>query len=179
MFSSDRKISPEILPSCSPGIFRQRSFSSIPTSMTVPATTTRTAQVSVAPVTQCDRVPAPSQTSDRLFSRSRVLSRGSRKQKHSRFGTALANKMASASSTTAVCWPNTKDDYDLKEVIGEYHPHMWVQLIPTGPSPQSSSSKILASRQLNGRPAGLWSGLVPRSLSASVTFSPPEDIVIT
>ncbi|XP_033223324.1 serine/threonine-protein kinase OSR1 isoform X2 [Belonocnema kinseyi] len=116
----NRKISPEILPSCSPGIFRQRSFSSIPTSMTVPATTTRSAQVSVAPVTttQCDRVPAPSQTSDRLFSRSRVLSRGSRKQKHSRFGTALANKMASASSTTAVCWPNTKDDYDLKEVIG-------------------------------------------------------------
>ena len=89
--------------------------------MTVSATITPTSQVIVAPVTnnnQCDRVPAPSQTSDRFF-RSRVLSRGSRK--HSRLGTALANKMASAS--TVVCWPNTKDDYDLKEVIGEYHPH--------------------------------------------------------
>ncbi|XP_015183624.1 PREDICTED: serine/threonine-protein kinase OSR1-like isoform X2 [Polistes dominula] len=39
--------------------------------------------------------------------------------KHARLGTALANKMASASSTAVVQgWPNTKDDYELKEVIG-------------------------------------------------------------
>ncbi|XP_058793141.1 serine/threonine-protein kinase OSR1 isoform X2 [Phymastichus coffea] len=47
------------------------------------------------------------------FSRSR--------SRRSRFGyTALANKMASASSTTAPVqgWPNSKDDYELREVIG-------------------------------------------------------------
>lgn len=117
-----RKISPEILPSCSPGIFRQRSF------MTVTATPAPSTQVKTigeafytAPV-QCDRIPASSQTLEQIFSRTRVFSRGSRNSsKHSRFGTALANKMASGSSTTIVQgWPNTKDDYELKEVIGKY-----------------------------------------------------------
>lgn len=50
------------------------------------------------------------------------LSRGARAAaKHARLGPALASKMASASSSTVVQgWPNTKDDYELKEVIGEY-----------------------------------------------------------
>ncbi|XP_046815260.1 serine/threonine-protein kinase OSR1 isoform X3 [Vespa crabro] len=49
-----------------------------------------------------------------------LLARGARAaSKHARLGTALANKMASASSTAVVQgWPNTKDDYELKEVIG-------------------------------------------------------------
>lgn len=94
--------------------------------MTVTATPAPSTQVKTigeafytAPV-QCDRIPASSQTLEQIFSRTRVFSRGSRNSsKHSRFGTALANKMASGSSTTIVQgWPNTKDDYELKEVIG-------------------------------------------------------------
>lgn len=49
------------------------------------------------------------------------LSRGTRAaSRHTRLNPALASKMASASSSTVVQgWPNTKDDYELKEVIGE------------------------------------------------------------
>ncbi|XP_046744176.1 serine/threonine-protein kinase OSR1 isoform X5 [Diprion similis] len=85
-----RKISPDVLPACSPGIFRQKPF----------RLTTN----------QCATLPSLAHTY-RNYS-----ARGS---KHSRLGTALAHKMASASSTAVVQgWPNTKDDYDLKEVIG-------------------------------------------------------------
>lgn len=53
-----------------------------------------------------------------LFHRSIIRRTG----KHTRLGTALVNKMASASSTAVIQgWPNTKDDYELKEVIGKYH----------------------------------------------------------
>lgn len=60
-------------------------------------------------------------TSARSKSGVLLLTRGARgASKHARLGTALANKMASSSSTTVVQgWPNTKDDYELKEVIGE------------------------------------------------------------
>jgi len=49
------------------------------------------------------------------------LSRGPQTaNKHIRLDPALASKMASASSSTVVQgWPNTKDDYELKEVIGK------------------------------------------------------------
>ena len=48
-------------------------------------------------------------------------SSGSSSARRSRFGcTALANKMAAAGTTQPVQgWPNTKDDYELREVIGE------------------------------------------------------------
>lgn len=153
-----RIISPDVLPSCSAGIFRQKSFRS--TSSAPSAGVAATAAGS-----QCARVPTPKRTGDgastaaitrntngnsnavparapstsenNIFNRqSRTKSggpaglpssRGPRtpgSTKHSRLGTALANKMASASSTAVVQgWPNTKDDYDLKEVIGKYQKH--------------------------------------------------------
>ncbi|XP_051162541.1 serine/threonine-protein kinase OSR1 [Leptopilina boulardi] len=140
----NRKISPEILPSCSPGIFRQRSFMTV----TAPSSNhhnnhhhsqhnkvkTIDEKFNTTKITpaQCDRINVSSQTSssstssssysslEQIFSRTKVFSRGSlNSSKHSRFGTTLANKMASGSSTTVVQgWPNTKDDYELKEVIG-------------------------------------------------------------
>ncbi|XP_048511457.1 serine/threonine-protein kinase OSR1 isoform X2 [Athalia rosae] len=87
-----RKISPDVLPACSPGIFRQKPF----------RLTTN----------QCGSLPSLAHTN-------RNCQSSGRGSKHSRLGTALAYKMASASSTAVVQgWPNTKDDYDLKEVIG-------------------------------------------------------------
>ncbi|KAG7212486.1 hypothetical protein KM043_012799 [Ampulex compressa] len=123
-----RKISPDILPSCSPGIFRQKSFrSSAPSAKATAVTGTATSVSAPARNDHCARAAAnspreagtPNSTS-RTRSVVLPLSRGARgTTKHARLGTALANKMASASSTTVVQgWPNTKDDYELKEVIG-------------------------------------------------------------
>ena len=157
-----RIISPDVLPSCSPGIFRQKSFRS--TSSTLSAGVAATGN-------QCVRVQTPKRTTPTIASiattgkalasntgssinalinksigisvnnntqqqQQRLKSsnvcgglvapigqttRGPRTTKHSRLGTVLANKMASASTTAIVQgWPNTKDDYDLKEVIGKY-----------------------------------------------------------
>ncbi|XP_011346288.1 serine/threonine-protein kinase OSR1 [Ooceraea biroi] len=144
----NRKISPDVLPSCSPGVFRQKSFRSfIPlqpeafTPTTVASSTLQDGQ-SAAPVLaandRCDShvttptivaiatVSAASVASPRdggsLVAGSTLLSlsRGTRAaSRHTRLGPALASKMASASSSTVVQgWPNTKDDYELKEVIG-------------------------------------------------------------
>ncbi|XP_061933977.1 serine/threonine-protein kinase OSR1 isoform X1 [Apis cerana] len=115
----NRKISPEILPSCSPGIFRQKSFraSTPPKNANIPAANNHQ-RASVD--TRGPREPKTPNSGTRLKSGVLLLARGARNtSKHARFGTALANKMASSSSTTVVQgWPNTKDDYELKEVIG-------------------------------------------------------------
>ncbi|XP_014487599.1 PREDICTED: serine/threonine-protein kinase OSR1 [Dinoponera quadriceps] len=141
--SFSRKISPEVLPSCSPGVFRQKSFrSSTPPNLPavsavvsvtassgprndgqggVPAANDRCAAYlppnsSAAIVTSAVATRDCSARAASLSS----LSRGTRAAaKHARLGPALASKMASASSSTVVQgWPNTKDDYELKEVIG-------------------------------------------------------------
>ncbi|CAK9818577.1 Serine/threonine-protein kinase OSR1, partial [Anthophora quadrimaculata] len=115
----NRKISPDVLPSCSPGIFRQKSFraSTPPKNTDAPAANDHNR----AGVNPCG--PRESKTPNngtRSKSSVLLLARGARgTSKHARLGTALANKMASSSSTTVVQgWPNTKDDYELKEVIG-------------------------------------------------------------
>ncbi|XP_043507057.1 serine/threonine-protein kinase OSR1-like isoform X1 [Frieseomelitta varia] len=119
----NRKISPDVLPSCSAGIFRQKSFR---------ASTPPRSNSSSAPAATSERQHAdaeqrgprepktPNSGSTRLKSGVLLLARSARgTSKHARLGTALANKMASSSTSTVVQgWPNTKDDYELKEVIG-------------------------------------------------------------
>jgi len=142
-----RKISPDVLPSCSPGVFRQKSFSSFippqaktftPTTVALGVSALQNSQGTPVIVTSncCDShvttptivaittVSAASPRDGELLvagSASLPLSRGSRTaSKHTHLDPALASKMASASSSTVVQgWPNTKDDYELKEVIGE------------------------------------------------------------
>lgn len=77
-----RKISGELLPSGSPGIFRQKSLSS------------------------CDRPLSLS-----------GCARAAR-QSIGNIGSILSRKMAAATSPPPPAWPNTKDDYELREVIG-------------------------------------------------------------
>ncbi|XP_044731357.1 serine/threonine-protein kinase OSR1-like [Chrysoperla carnea] len=78
-----RKISGELLPPGSPGVFRQKSLAS------------------------CDR---PQLT----FSGCARVAR----QSIGNIGHILSRKMAATSSVAPVVWPNTKDDYELREVIG-------------------------------------------------------------
>ncbi|XP_012135743.1 serine/threonine-protein kinase OSR1 isoform X2 [Megachile rotundata] len=118
----NRKISPDVLPSCSPGIFRQKSFRASSPSKSAGA---KNASVTNNHEHACADLISPresktSNSSARSKSGVLLLARGTRgTSKHARLGTALANKMASSSSTTVVQgWPNTKDDYELKEVIG-------------------------------------------------------------
>ncbi|XP_076684532.1 serine/threonine-protein kinase OSR1 isoform X3 [Andrena cerasifolii] len=117
----NRKISPDVLPSCSPGIFRQKSFraSTPPKSAAAPADPNSREQRACAE-RGGPREPKTPNNSARSKTGVLLLARGARAaSKHARLGTALANKMASTSSTTVVQgWPNTKDDYELKEVIG-------------------------------------------------------------
>lgn len=162
IYLSFRKISPDILPSCSPGVFRQKSFRSstpppqkVPTTLpafsTAAVTTTTTTTTSIsqnsrgssaaaandrcaprAATPTVTTVPTPVSAVPPRDSNSRAvvgasltsltLSRGARAtSKQARLGPVLASKMASASSSTIVQgWPNTKDDYELKEVIGKY-----------------------------------------------------------
>lgn len=163
IYLSFRKISPDILPSCSPGVFRQKSFRSstpppqkvptpLPAFSTAAVTTTTTTSISqnsrgssaAAANDRCaPRAATPTVTTVLPTSVSAVpprdsnsravvgasltsltLSRGARAaSKQARLGPVLASKMASASSSTVVQgWPNTKDDYELKEVIGKYSP---------------------------------------------------------
>ncbi|XP_015433925.1 PREDICTED: serine/threonine-protein kinase OSR1-like isoform X2 [Dufourea novaeangliae] len=131
----NRKISPDVLPSCSPGIFRQRSFRAA----TPPRSTVGNSDGTAAnnnndradanangpPAPPRDPKTPSNNSSSSSSGRTKssgvlLLARGARgASKHARLGTALANKMASSSSTTVVQgWPNTKDDYELKEVIG-------------------------------------------------------------
>ncbi|XP_012240722.1 serine/threonine-protein kinase OSR1-like isoform X3 [Bombus vosnesenskii] len=115
------KISPDVLPSCSPGIFRQKSFgASTPPKNNAGAPAAKNHQRAGAEPRDPREPKAPNSGSARLKSGVLLLARGTRgTSKHARLGTTLANKMASSSSTTVVQgWPNTKDDYELKEVIG-------------------------------------------------------------
>ncbi|XP_043603129.1 serine/threonine-protein kinase OSR1-like isoform X3 [Bombus pyrosoma] len=115
------KISPDVLPSCSPGIFRQKSFgASTPPKNNTGAPAAKNHQRAGAEPRDPREPKAPNSGSARLKSGVLLLARGTRgTSKHARLGTTLANKMASSSSTTVVQgWPNTKDDYELKEVIG-------------------------------------------------------------
>ncbi|XP_071873906.1 serine/threonine-protein kinase OSR1 isoform X1 [Bombus fervidus] len=117
----NRKISPDVLPSCSPGIFRQKSFgASTPPKNNAGAPAAKNHQRAGAEPRDPREPKAPNSSSARLKSGVLLLARGTRgTSKHARLGTTLANKMASSSSTTVVQgWPNTKDDYELKEVIG-------------------------------------------------------------
>ncbi|XP_076632255.1 serine/threonine-protein kinase OSR1 isoform X2 [Colletes latitarsis] len=123
VLGKNRKISPDVLPSCSPGIFRQKSFrASTPPRNTAASLDSAAAnnhnRAGVDP--SGPREPKTSNNSSRTKCSVLLLARGARgASKHARLGTALANKMASSSSTTVVQgWPNTKDDYELKEVIG-------------------------------------------------------------
>ena len=143
--SPSRRISPDVLPSCSPGVFRQKSFrlstsapSKVPPAATLPPTirNSRDAPVSATNDRCTAAIPtapspaaaaaavSPRDSSSRTVSTASLssLSRGTRAaSKHARLGTALASKMATANTSTVVQgWPNTKDDYELKEVIGEY-----------------------------------------------------------
>ncbi|KYQ59686.1 Serine/threonine-protein kinase OSR1 [Trachymyrmex zeteki] len=110
-----RRISPDVLPSCSPGVFRQKSFRS-----STPPVPSKPSKVPTVVVTAA--AVSPRDGSSRTVSTAPLssLSRGARAaSKHARLGTALASKMATASASTVVQgWPNTKDDYELKEVIG-------------------------------------------------------------
>lgn len=176
--SLHRIISPDVLPSCSPGVFRQKSFRSSSNSTSTTTTTLSSAGVATTG-NQCDHVQTTKRSSsnhsrnnekaefnnvstrknnelpcltntdnsaNRLVEKSvnnnfnqetktssriglpasegggtRALRNNNLSTKHSRRVTVLANKMASASSNAVVQgWPNTKDDYDLKEVIGKY-----------------------------------------------------------
>ncbi|XP_050597304.1 serine/threonine-protein kinase OSR1-like isoform X4 [Bombus affinis] len=115
------KISPDVLPSCSPGIFRQKSFgASTPPKNNAGVPAAKSHQRAGAEPRDPREPKAPNSGSARLKSGVLLLARGTRgTSKHARLGTTLANKMASSSSTTVVQgWPNTKDDYELKEVIG-------------------------------------------------------------
>ncbi|XP_076180481.1 serine/threonine-protein kinase OSR1 isoform X1 [Ptiloglossa arizonensis] len=119
----NRKISPDVLPSCSPGIFRQKSFRALtpPKSAATSVDSIAANNHGRAGVDQSGpREPKTPNNSGRTKCSVLLLARGTRgASKHARLGTALANKMASSSSTTVVQgWPNTKDDYELKEVIG-------------------------------------------------------------
>ncbi|XP_050450723.1 serine/threonine-protein kinase OSR1-like [Cataglyphis hispanica] len=154
-----RKISPDILPSCSPGVFRQKSFRSstpppqkVPTPLPAFSTAAVTTTTTTTSISQNSRGSSAAAANDRCAPRaatptvttvptpvsavpprdsnsravvgasltSLTLSRGARAtSKQARLGPVLASKMASASSSTIVQgWPNTKDDYELKEVIG-------------------------------------------------------------
>ncbi|KAK0166862.1 hypothetical protein PV327_004336 [Microctonus hyperodae] len=126
-----RLTSPEILPSCSPGIFRQKSFR---TSARTPTSSIDTLSLDNNHQYNCiaankltnnvtnnshkninNSLPLSGSGGGNLFHRNIIRRTG----KHTRLGTALVNKMASASSTAVIQgWPNTKDDYELKEVIG-------------------------------------------------------------
>ncbi|XP_034938205.1 serine/threonine-protein kinase OSR1 isoform X2 [Chelonus insularis] len=121
-----RIISPDVIPSCSPGIFRQKSFRSS-------STTTKTVNETPVSSNQYSCIGPNKQSSSNVTTNNHtypnnsspsggggILHWGIRSTgKHTRLGTVLANKMASASSTAVVQgWPNTKDDYELKEVIG-------------------------------------------------------------
>lgn len=155
-YLSFRRISPDVLPSCSPGVFRQKSFRSSTPPKKVPAPAFSTAAITTTLIPRNSRVASAAVTNDRCAPRvaatstitiaptpvtavpprdsgsrtvvgaslSLTLSRGARAaSKQARLGPVLASKMASASSSTVVQgWPNTKDDYELKEVIGKY-PH--------------------------------------------------------
>ncbi|XP_011263894.1 serine/threonine-protein kinase OSR1 isoform X2 [Camponotus floridanus] len=142
-----RKISPDILPSCSPGVFRQRSFrSSTPPPKKLPASSPALpTAATITPISRNSRGASAAAANDRaatptvptvptpvsavpprdngswvVVGAPLTLSRGTRAtSKQARLGPVLASKMASASSSTIVQgWPNTKDDYELKEVIG-------------------------------------------------------------
>ncbi|XP_070168710.1 serine/threonine-protein kinase OSR1 [Polyergus mexicanus] len=153
-----RRISPDILPSCSPGVFRQKSFHSStlpPKKVPTPSPAFSTAAITTATtrsISQNNRGSSAAAVNDRCAPRtatptvttvptpvsavpprdsglrtvvgssltSLTSSRGARAaSKQTRLGPVLASKMASASSSTVVQgWPNTKDDYELKEVIG-------------------------------------------------------------
>lgn len=86
----------------------------------------RTATPAITPNSNSNPNPAAAPPRDggsrTVSTASLSLSWGARAAvRHARLGTALASKMASASTSTVVQgWPNTKDDYELKEVIGEY-----------------------------------------------------------
>ncbi|XP_015108867.1 serine/threonine-protein kinase OSR1 [Diachasma alloeum] len=119
-----RIISPDVLPSCSPGIFRQKSFLGVtPGSDNTPSNTRKAKQhinESINKKSYGSKNWSPRRVGGVDGNGGGILNWGTRNTgKHTRFGTSLANKMASA-STTAVPqgWPNTKDDYELKEVIG-------------------------------------------------------------
>ena len=121
----NRKIAPDVLPSCSPGIFRQKSFraSSPPKSasaVTKNPAATNNRDRACADLTSPRDLKTSNSSSRSKSSGVLLLARGTRgTSKHARLGTVLANKMASSSSNTVVQgWPNTKDDYELKEVIG-------------------------------------------------------------
>ncbi|XP_017881888.1 serine/threonine-protein kinase OSR1 isoform X2 [Ceratina calcarata] len=124
----NRKISPDVLPSCSPGIFRQKSFRAQTPPKSAPANHHRGGSGAGADP-RGPREPPSTKTavgngngngSARSKNSVLQLARSARgTSKHARLSSALANKMASSSSTTVVQgWPNTKDDYELKEVIG-------------------------------------------------------------
>ncbi|XP_011306443.1 serine/threonine-protein kinase OSR1 isoform X3 [Fopius arisanus] len=118
-----RIISPDVLPSCSPGIFRQKSSLGVSQGSEIASNShPKKSHINSS-------VNKKSYTSKNWLSRrvggvdgngGGLLNWGTRNTgKPTLLGTSLTNKMAS-SSTTAVPqgWPNTKDDYELKEVIG-------------------------------------------------------------
>lgn len=85
-----RKISGEVFPAGSAGVFRQKSLSS------------------------CDRpLLSPSPTAITLSGCARAA-----RQSIGNIGNILSRKMAATTSTPPIPWPNTKDDYELREVIG-------------------------------------------------------------
>ncbi|XP_053594756.1 serine/threonine-protein kinase OSR1 isoform X2 [Microplitis demolitor] len=178
VLGKNRFISPEVIPSCSPGIFRQKSFRSSSTETEVPQIPSSPVSQSPGNHLQCSHISSKIESStpgtinthhsnnnknyknnnnnnnnninnnnnnnnnnntsaknNKNNSSSGIRSSGSNSTlsggggfrnwglkntgKHSRLTTVLSNKMASTSTTAVVQgWPNTKDDYELKEVIG-------------------------------------------------------------
>ncbi|XP_044580229.1 serine/threonine-protein kinase OSR1-like isoform X2 [Cotesia glomerata] len=166
----NRIISPDVIPSCSPGIFRQKSFRTSSTEAEVTKISSENLGIPLSSGNhhQCSHI-SPKEDNSVIITNHSVPSNKNYKNiinnnnnnnntnnnnnnnnnnntrknnknsssnltlsgggfrnwglkntgKHSRLTTVLSNKMASTSTTAVVQgWPNTKDDYELKEVIG-------------------------------------------------------------
>lgn len=119
VLGKNRIISPDVVPPCSPGIFRQTSFFSTTNSSTCSSiTSAKTDQISSHPAEKI--INNSNQTKNISSSGGGLVQKNARSaNKHLRLRVVLPNKMASTSVNTVVQgWPNSKDDYELKEVIG-------------------------------------------------------------
>ncbi|XP_044018007.1 serine/threonine-protein kinase OSR1-like isoform X3 [Aphidius gifuensis] len=117
-------ISPDVVPPCSPGIFRQKSFfSTTNSSSSSSITSAKNDQISSNPAEKINNNSNQTKNISRNVigsSGGGLVQRNARSAgKHLRLRVVLPNKMASTSVNTVLQgWPNSKDDYELKEVIG-------------------------------------------------------------
>ncbi|KAF7987745.1 hypothetical protein HCN44_003608 [Aphidius gifuensis] len=124
VLGKNRIISPDVVPPCSPGIFRQKSFfSTTNSSSSSSITSAKNDQISSNPAEKINNNSNQTKNISRNVigsSGGGLVQRNARSAgKHLRLRVVLPNKMASTSVNTVLQgWPNSKDDYELKEVIG-------------------------------------------------------------